>query len=241
MNPERLRFQARALEEMGLSPRWIARETAGHAAETVSATSDIATGDRATDIARMDDETLRVSVAECRACRLCETRTQTVFGVGVAHPEWMIVGEAPGADEDARGEPFVGQAGRLLDNMLASVGLSRTQNVFIANVLKCRPPGNRNPQPDEVRLCDPYLRRQIELLAPRLIVAVGKFAAATLLGSDASIASLRGRVHRIAIGARELPLVVTYHPAYLLRSPQEKAKAWADLCFARALLADAAG
>ena len=240
MNPERLRFQARALEEMGLAPRWVRRDSAMQT-ENVAVTSDMATLDRATDIAGMEEETLRASVAGCRACRLCETRTQTVFGVGVADPEWMIVGEAPGADEDARGEPFVGQAGRLLDNMLASVGLSRTQNVFIANVLKCRPPGNRNPQPDEVRLCDPYLRRQIELLAPRLIVAVGKFAAATLLGSDASIASLRGRVHRITIGARELPVVVTYHPAYLLRSPQEKAKAWADLGLARAsLLADAA-
>ena len=238
MNSAQSRFQACALEEMGLSPRWVRREFLVPAAGNVSATPVIASVDRATGIERMDDETLRASIADCRACRLCETRTQTVFGVGVAHPEWMIVGEAPGADEDARGEPFVGQAGRLLDNMLASVGLSRTQNVFIANVLKCRPPGNRNPQPDEVRLCDPYLRRQIELLAPRLLVAVGKFAAATLLGSDASIASLRGRVHRIAIGAREVPVIVTYHPAYLLRSPHEKAKAWADLCFARAFLAD---
>ena len=237
MNPERLRFQARALEEMGLSPRWVRRESAVHPVASGAATSEMTSADRATDIASMDHETLRAAVAACRACRLCETRTQTVFGVGVAHPEWMIVGEAPGADEDARGEPFVGQAGRLLDNMLASVGLSRTQNVFIANVLKCRPPGNRNPQQDEVQQCDPYLRRQIELLEPRLIVALGKFAAATLLGSDASISSLRGRVHRIAIGAREFPVVVTYHPAYLLRAPQEKSKAWADLCFARALLA----
>ena len=237
MNPERLRFQARALEEMGLSPRWVRRESAVHPVASGAATSEMTSADRATDIASMDHETLRAAVAACRACRLCETRTQTVFGVGVAHPEWMIVGEAPGADEDARGEPFVGQAGRLLDNMLASVGLSRTQNVFIANVLKCRPPGNRNPQQDEVQQCDPYLRRQIELLEPRLIVALGKFAAATLLGSDASISSLRGRVHHIAIGARDFPLVVTYHPAYLLRAPQEKSKAWADLCFARALLA----
>jgi DNA polymerase len=141
----------------------------------------------------------------------------------------MLVGEAPGAEEDRLGEPFVGQAGKLLDNMLASISLARGRNVYIANVLKCRPPGNRNPEPDEVAKCSPHLLRQIELVQPRLILAMGRFAAQALLGTDATIASLRGRVHRYA----GVPLVVTYHPAYLLRSLPDKAKAWADLLFAR--------
>jgi DNA polymerase len=151
-----------------------------------------------------------------------------VFGVGDERASWMLVGEAPGADEDRLGEPFVGQAGRLLDNMLAALGLTRGNDVYIANVLKCRPPGNRNPQPDEVAQCSPYLLRQIGLIQPKLIVAMGRFAAQALLNTDASIASLRGRVHRYA----GVPLVVTYHPAYLLRSLPDKAKAWIDLRFA---------
>lgn len=233
---------------MGLLPLWKRRANVDigapiEIASEAGAPTDIArqlstsTNDRRTTIAGMDIDQLRVSVAACRACRLCETRTQTVFGVGVANPEWLIVGEAPGAEEDARGEPFVGQAGRLLDNMLAAAGLARARNVFITNVLKCRPPGNRNPGADEMRECEPYLRRQIELLAPRIVLALGKFAAVSLLGSDASIASLRGRVHSIAVGARSVPVVVSYHPAYLLRKPEDKAKAWADLCFARGIVA----
>lgn len=149
----------------------------------------------------------------------------------------MVVGEAPGAEEDARGEPFVGQAGRLLDAMLAAIGLDRAAHVFIANVLKCRPPGNRNPEPDEVARCEPYLVRQVQLVDPRLIVVMGRFAAQSLLRTDASIASLRGRVHGYAIGERRVPVVVTYHPAYLLRTPQDKAKAWADLCLAQQVAA----
>ena len=145
----------------------------------------------------------------------------------------MLVGEAPGADEDRLGEPFVGQAGKLLDNMLAALGLARGAEVYIANVLKCRPPGNRNPQPDEVAQCSPYLLRQIELIKPKLIVAMGRFAAQTLLNTDATIASLRGRVHRYA----GVPLVVTYHPAYLLRNLPDKAKAWVDLRFAARTMA----
>jgi DNA polymerase len=160
-----------------------------------------------------------------------------VFGVGNPNAEWMLIGEAPGAEEDARGEPFVGQAGRLLDNMLASVGLERTgrtpQSVYIANVLKCRPPGNRNPEPSEVALCEPFLLRQIELVKPKLIVVMGRFAAQSLLGTDASIASLRGRGHRVNVAGREIPVVVTYHPAYLLRNLADKSKSWADLCLAR--------
>ena len=152
-----------------------------------------------------------------------------MFGVGDEKAEWMLVGEAPGSEEDRLGEPFVGQAGKLLDNMLAAIGLARGRNVYIANVLKCRPPANRNPEPDEVEQCAPYLLRQIGLVRPKLIVAMGRFAAQTLLGTDATIASLRGRVHRYA----GVPLIVTYHPAYLLRNLPDKSKAWADLLFAR--------
>ena len=156
-----------------------------------------------------------------------------MFGVGDENADWMLVGEAPGAEEDRLGEPFVGQGGRLLDNMLAAIGLSREQNVYIANVLKCRPPGNRNPQPEEVEKCSPHLLQQIGLVKPKLIVAMGRFAAQTLLGTDASIASLRGRVFQYA----GVPLIVTYHPAYLLRNLPDKAKAWEDLLFAKRTLA----
>ena len=194
---------------------------------------DTAGDGRAQRIARMTLDQLRTEVAGCTACGLCKTRTQTVFGVGDETADWMIVGEAPGAEEDARGEPFVGQAGRLLDNMLAAIKLSREKNVYIANVLKCRPPGNRNPGPDEVAQCSPLLARQIQLVQPRLILAMGRFAAQTLLNSDASISSMRGKVYRY----QGVPTIVTYHPAYLLRSLPEKAKAWEDLCFAMATMA----
>lgn len=193
--------------------------------------------DRAALIRRLDWNELRQEVAACRACSLCETRKQTVFGVGNVSAQWMLIGEAPGAEEDARGEPFVGQAGRLLDNMLMSIGMSRQgdapTSVYIANVLKCRPPGNRNPQPEEVVKCEPFLLRQIELVAPALIVVMGRFAAQSLLGTDSSIASLRGRSHRINVAGRQIPVVVTYHPAYLLRNLIDKEKTWADLCLAR--------
>ena len=172
---------------------------------------------------------LKQAVPACTACGLHKSRTQTVLGVGDERADWMLIGEAPGAEEDRLGEPFVGQAGRLLDNMLAAIGLSRGENVYIANVLKCRPPGNRNPEPGEVEKCSAHLRAQIGLVAPKLIVAMGRFAAQTLLGTDASIASLRGRVHAYA----GVPLIVTYHPAYLLRTLPDKAKAWEDLVFAR--------
>lgn len=171
---------------------------------------------------------LKQAVPACTACGLHATRAQTVLGVGDENADWLLVGEAPGAEEDRLGEPFVGQAGKLLDNMLEAIGLERGNNVYIANVLKCRPPGNRNPQPDEVEKCTPHLRRQIELIQPKLILAMGRFAAQTLLNTDASIASLRGRVHAYA----GVPLIVTYHPAYLLRNLPDKSKAWADLVFA---------
>jgi DNA polymerase len=176
---------------------------------------------------------LKQAVPGCTACSLHKTRAQTVFGVGDENADWLLVGEAPGAEEDRLGDPFVGQAGKLLDNMLAAIGLNRRENVYIANVLKCRPPGNRNPEPDEVAKCTPFLVRQIGLIQPKLIVAMGRFAAQTLLNTDATIASLRGRVHAYA----GVPLIVTYHPAYLLRSLPDKSKAWADLVFARKTMA----
>jgi uracil-DNA glycosylase family 4 len=176
---------------------------------------------------------LKAAVSGCTKCALHKTRTQTVFGVGDENADWMLIGEAPGAEEDRLGDPFVGQAGKLLDNMLAAIGLSRAKNVYIANVLKCRPPGNRNPEPGEVEQCSPHLLKQIELIKPKLILALGRFAAQTLLNSDAAVGSLRGRVHRYA----GVPLIVTYHPAYLLRNLPDKAKAWEDLVFARKTMA----
>ena len=220
---------------MGLGPIYQLRgETM-----TLRAQADVMlpVADRAATIARLEWDDLQREVAACRACSLCKTRKQTVFGVGNASADWMLIGEAPGAEEDARGEPFVGQAGRLLDNMLASIGMSREgqtpKSVYIANVLKCRPPGNRNPQPEEVAQCEPFLLRQIELVSPALIIVMGRFAAQSLLGTDASIASLRGKQHRINVAGRQIPVVVTYHPAYLLRNLIDKEKSWADLCLAR--------
>jgi DNA polymerase len=180
-------------------------------------------------IATLDWDALSARVASCERCRLCEKRTNTVFGVGDRNADWMLIGEAPGENEDRQGEPFVGQAGKLLDNMLRALTLARDTNVYIANVIKCRPPGNRNPEPDEVARCEPYLQRQVALVKPKLIVALGHFAAQSLLKTDASISSLRGRVHEY----EGVPVIVTYHPAYLLRSLPDKAKAWADLCLAR--------
>ena len=187
--------------------------------------------------AGLDWAGLRAAVEQCQACGLCETRTRTVFGAGPQDARWLVVGEAPGAEEDASGEPFVGQAGRLLDAMLASVGLDRGRNVFIANVVKCRPPGNRNPSPEEAASCLPFLRRQIELLRPDLVLLLGRVAAHALLETDAAVGSLRGRVHALRVGANEFPAVVTWHPSYLLRRPEDKALAWADLCLARAAVA----
>ncbi len=175
-------------------------------------------------------EALRSEVLGCTRCSLHATRTQGVVGVGNPRAEWMVIGEAPGAEEDRRGEPFVGRAGQLLDAMLRAIGLSREQNVYIANVLKSRPPGNRDPRPEEVAACLPYLRRQIELIRPRLLIAVGRIAAQNLLGTQESLSRLRGRVH--SFGELNTPLVVTYHPAYLLRKPADKRKAWEDLKFA---------
>jgi len=186
------------------------------------------------DISRMDWGTLREAVAGCTACKLCEGRRQTVFGVGNPHAHWMIVGEAPGEQEDVQGEPFVGKSGQLLDSMLRAIGLGRqpsadpARQVFIANTLKCRPPGNRNPEPEELARCEPFLIRQIELVQPKIILAMGRFAVQSLLRSTEPIGKLRGRVHRY----HGVPLIVTYHPAYLLRNLEDKARAWDDLCLA---------
>ncbi|PZX32292.1 putative uracil-DNA glycosylase,phage-related protein [Cupriavidus phytorum] len=188
-----------------------------------------AQAEREAAIATMDWPALEAAVAGCTACGLCQTRTNTVFGVGARQAEWMLVGEAPGENEDLQGEPFVGQAGKLLDNMLGALGLARGRNVFIANVLKCRPPGNRNPEADEVAQCEPFLRRQIALVRPRVIVVLGRFAAQSLLRTTTPIGKLRGTVHAY----EGIPVVVTYHPAYLLRTLTDKARAWEDLCLAR--------
>ncbi len=189
-----------------------------------------------------DQAALDAAIRACGACDLGTRRRQAVPGMGDPRPDWLIVGEAPGEEEDRQGLPFVGRSGQLLDRMLAAMGLSRTQRVYIANVVKCRPPHNRNPDPAEIAQCEPYLLRQIELLQPRFVLALGRFAAHTLLahatqpGAEAlrqlPLGKLRGRVHEVEIAGRRLPLVVSYHPAYLLRSPAEKAKSWADLCLA---------
>jgi len=207
---------------------------------------DPALAERAAHIATLAWGPLHEAVAACTACGLCESRKQTVFGVGHAQADWMIVGEAPGEQEDLQGEPFVGAAGQLLDQMLRALGLSRraesgegaeddqagdpARRVFIANTLKCRPPRNRNPEPEEMARCEPFLKRQVELVKPRLILLMGRFAVTQLLKSDEAIGKLRGRVHRY----EGIPVIVTYHPAYLLRNLPEKAKAWEDLCLAKA-------
>lgn len=173
---------------------------------------------------------LREQVVACTACGLCQGRRHAVFGHGATPTRWLVVGEAPGEQEDRQGHPFVGRSGQLLDAMLAAVGMSRDTDVFITNVIKCRPPGNRNPKPEEIASCSPYLMRQIALLKPERILVLGRFAAQTLLGTDATIGSLRGRVHTLKTeDGSEIPLIVSYHPAYLLRSPSEKARAWQDL------------
>ncbi|MFY0475603.1 uracil-DNA glycosylase [Achromobacter marplatensis] len=173
---------------------------------------------------------LREQVVACTACGLCDGRRHAVFGQGATPTRWLVVGEAPGEQEDRQGHPFVGRSGQLLDAMLAAVGMSRETDVFITNVIKCRPPGNRNPKPEEIAACSPYLMRQIALLKPERILVLGRFAAQTLLGTDATIGSLRGRVHSLKTDeGAEIPVIVSYHPAYLLRSPSEKARAWQDL------------
>jgi len=227
--------RAHYLNAMGIQV-WTRRNSPGAAAADAAAAlpvPDAASPTVAThDVAMLDWTALQQRVSVCTACGLHSTRTQTVFGVGNISPQWMVIGEAPGADEDRQGEPFVGRAGKLLNEMLRAIGLRR-EDVYIANVLKCRPPNNRDPLPAEVERCEPYLKRQVELLQPKIILAVGRIAAQNLLQTDITIGKLRGR--QFSYGGT--PLVVTYHPAYLLRSPAEKRKAWDDLRFARSVLA----
>jgi uracil-DNA glycosylase family 4 len=214
------------LRAMGIDV-WVPRDQVDAEPERTDPGTQAGTGDIGWD-------ELRAAVAACTRCRLHESRTQTVFGVGNPAADWMIIGEAPGAEEDRRGEPFVGRAGKLLDEMLLAIGEKR-QSVFIANILKCRPPNNRDPSQDEAASCRPYLERQIELVQPKIILAVGRIAAQQLLQSDAPVGRLRGTVHRLGT----IPLVVTYHPAYLLRSPSQKRKSWDDLCLATRVIAGA--
>ncbi|MBL8352431.1 MAG: uracil-DNA glycosylase [Burkholderiaceae bacterium] len=237
--------QQALLRELGLR-LWQPGDAAGAAPPLPDVAPDVAP-DAAADAAPaapaaapaagLDWPGLRAAVAGCRACGLCESRRQTVFGVGHPHAHCMVVGEAPGEQEDLQGEPFVGPAGKLLDRMLAALGLTRgaadaERQVFIANTLKCRPPRNRNPTAEELAACQPFLERQVALVQPRVILAMGRFAVQSLLGSDEPIGRLRGRLHRW----RGVPLVVTYHPAYLLRQPADKARAWDDLCLAASCL-----
>lgn len=236
--------QQRYLEAMGI-PVWVRREHDAVAEENTPATqarSQAETGKEADsqpplgpsiETSLLDWEPLAARVAGCTLCELSRSRTRTVFGVGNRSADLMIVGEAPGGEEDRQGEPFVGPAGKLLNAMLAAIGLQR-DDVYIANILKCRPPRNRDPQASEVACCEPYLRRQIQLVGPRLILAVGRIAAQNLLDSTSALGRLRGQKYTY----RDLgvPLIVTYHPAYLLRSPDQKPKAWEDLKFVRAEL-----
>jgi DNA polymerase len=238
-----MRAREQYLQALGVD-LWVARKQPVAAMPMVSAVASVTAIPVVTAtpaLSAADEsrwETLQSQVRGCTRCALCESRTQTVFGVGNRQAQLMVVGEAPGQDEDLQGEPFVGRAGQLLNSMLRAMGNPR-DTVYIANILKCRPPNNRNPNPTEVSSCLPYLQEQIDLVKPRLILAVGGIAAQNLLATDVSVGRLRGLVHRFGAGAT--PLIVTYHPAYLLRSPGEKRKAWTDLKFARAELARARG
>ncbi|MBM4192264.1 MAG: uracil-DNA glycosylase [Gammaproteobacteria bacterium] len=217
--------RARYLEALGIE-QWVRRAMPAEVSEADTP---------AISLGESDWITLQACVRNCQRCSLHQTRTQTVFGVGDPAAQWMVVGEAPGVDEDRQGEPFVGAAGQLLNAMLAAIYLPR-ESVFIANVVKCRPPGNRDPRPEEVVQCLPYLHRQISLVRPLIILAFGRVAAQNLLNTETPIGKLRGRVHRS--GALNTPIIVTYHPAYLLRNPGEKRKVWEDLKFARRIFVE---
>jgi len=241
------------LVEMGITPIWVLRDAASEpsvsesrpelpvAAEVATPAVGRAPEPRPTEVRpqppmgpveTLDWPALALQVADCRACALCEQRKQAVLGVGDLNPDWLFIGEGPGAEEDVKGEPFVGQAGKLLDAMLASLDIARGNRAYIANAVKCRPPGNRTPEAAEMAACRPYLERQIALLKPKIIVLLGKAAVHAVLHDDKSLASLRGQRFEYA----GIPVVVTYHPAYLLRNLPDKAKAWEDLLFARRTL-----
>ncbi len=264
LRPRLTRLQL--LREMGLSPLWRWRRQPAHLLQPpVDGTASVAEAgrrsvgeaaaaappapvpaageERIAEIAGMAWNTLQRSVADCRACRLCQGRRQAVLGVGDRNADWLFIGEGPGAEEDARGEPFVGPAGQLLDAMLAAIDLRRGHDVYIANAVKCRPPDNRTPEAAEIAACAPYLRRQIALVQPRLIVLLGRAAAHAVLGEVGSLASMRGRSFACSspVSGTSIPVIVTYHPAYLLRTLPDKARAWEDLCRARALMRAAKG
>ena len=239
------------LKEMGLFPHWVLRREskimrgAGESkdaclpeprAVALSAAERIPASSGLQSVGQMDWEALRRCLADCRSCRLCAERKQAVAGIGDEQADWLFVGEGPGAEEDERGEPFVGQAGKLLDAMLSSIALRRGDDVYIANAVKCRPPRNRTPQSDEMAACLPFLQRQIALLQPRLIVLLGRAAVHAVLGEEGALAGLRGKTLTYSYNGQEIPVVVTYHPAYLLRNLPDKAKAWEDLCRARMLM-----
>ena len=254
------------LEEMGLTPQWKLRERpqAARAVQKTGARADLPSPARGAvadgpgsgdprsvnieavqkpavvnisfEVAQAGWDELRQSIAECRSCELCKDRQLVVPGVGDEQADWLFIGEGPGAEEDEQGLPFVGPAGRLLDAMLAAIDLQRGNDVYITNVVKCRPPGNRTPKEAEIAACVPYLKRQIALLQPKLIVLLGKVAVHGVLGEDASIGSLRGKIASYHDGERSIPVVVTYHPAYLLRTLPDKAQAWEDLCLARRVM-----
>ena len=177
----------------------------------------------------LDLPTLAARIAQCQNCGLCKEREQVVVGQGVMRPAIMVIGEAPGDQEDRQGVPFVGRSGMLLDNMLSAIGSSRDKDVYTTNIIKCRPPGNRNPRPEEISACRPFLMRQIELVRPFSILALGRFAAHTLLGADLPLAEMRQQTHTLSHAGLQIPVVVSYHPAYLLRRPADKAAAWQDL------------
>ncbi len=217
------------LKEMGLGPIWKLRQPPKKKRGVVEEAAAAPVDERTAAIAAMGWNELKQAVADCTACELCRMRQQAVLGVGDVDADWLFVGEGPGAEEDERGEPFVGQSGKLLDNMLAAIDLKRGNKVYIANAVKCRPPDNRAPEPGETAACWPFLARQIELIRPKLIVTLGKPAAQTLLQQEVTISRARGVVQDFA----GIPLIVTYHPAYLLRNLPDKAKAWEDLCFMR--------
>lgn len=232
------------LKELGLLPLWrIKSENLQNTIVSADSSrqedqcekrpaSDISNNTRRQQILHMDWDQLKAEVAHCTACALSQSRTQAVFGIGDENADWLCVGEGPGAREDATGEPFVGPAGKLLDNMLSAIGLQRGNNVYIANIVKCRPPNNRNPEVHETMQCEPFLARQIELIKPKIIIALGKIAAQNLVKCDDKISNLRGTLHHYS----GIPLIVTYHPAYLLRALPDKAKAWEDLLFAKDIM-----
>jgi DNA polymerase len=227
-------IKKKLLEDSGLLPLWeLNQETlATKIPQSPADTAKIIYHESTSPVETPQWEKLEAEIKQCRKCRLCEQRTNTVFGVGDRNPDILFVGEGPGAEEDKRGEPFVGQAGKLLDAIFASLGMTRQKGVFIANAVKCRPPENRKPFEDEMLTCFPYLEQQIKWLSPKIIIALGATGAQTLLKTDTKIGMLRGKIHHYD----HIPLIATYHPAYLLRSPMEKAKVWSDMVFALRIL-----